>query len=50
MKNAMSLETLQRRIRNYESFGVHRTGWPGDMASAAWAVSELASDGIEAVS
>lgn len=44
----MSLETLQRRIRNYESFGVHRTGWPGDMASAAWAVSELASDGIEA--
>jgi hypothetical protein len=44
----MSTETISRRIREYESFGIHRTGWPGDMSSADWAKAELVSDGIDA--
>lgn len=48
MTDGMSQETLTRRIREYEAFGIHRTGWPGDMASADWALAELSSEGIEA--
>jgi hypothetical protein len=44
----MSTETIARRIREYESFGIHRTGWPGDMSSADWAAAELVSSGIDA--
>jgi len=48
MTDGMSTETIARRIREYESFGIHRTGWPGDMSSADWAQAELVSDGIDA--
>ena len=48
MTDGMSPETLARRIREYEAQGIHRTGWPGDMASAEWALTELGSDGVEA--
>ena len=47
MAHGMSTETIARRIREYESFGIHRTGWPGDMSSADWARAELVSDGID---
>ena len=47
MTHSMSTETITRRIREYESFGIHRTGWPGDMDSAYWAQAELMSDGID---
>ena len=47
MTHSMSTETITRRIREYESFGIHRTGWPGDMDSADWAQAELMSDGID---
>ena len=47
MTHSMSTETIARRIREYESFGIHRTGWPGDMGSADWAQAELVSDGID---
>ena len=47
MTHSMSTETIARRIREYESFGIHRTGWPGDMSSADWARAELVSDGID---
>ncbi len=48
MTHSMSTETIARRIREYESFGIHRTGWPGDMRSADWAQAELVSNGIDA--
>ena len=48
MTDGMSRETITRRIHEYESFGIHRTGWPGDMSSADWAQAELVSDGIDA--
>ena len=28
--------TIEERIRAYEAFGIHRTGWTGDDASATW--------------
>jgi hypothetical protein len=39
--------TIERRIRAYESFGLHRTGWPGDDQSAKWMAEELGAAGIE---
>ncbi|MFP6594931.1 MAG: hypothetical protein VB860_08160 [Dehalococcoidia bacterium] len=48
MTDGMSTETIARRIREYESLGIHRTGWPGDMSSADWAQAELVTDGIDA--
>jgi hypothetical protein len=44
----MSPDTLAQRIREYESFGAHRTGWPGDTSSAGWARAELEADGVHA--
>ena len=48
MADGMSPESLERRIRQYETFGVHRTGWPGDMESAEWMRAELTAAGIDA--
>ena len=48
MSNGLSPEAIEQRIRAYEAFGIHRTGWPGDDQSAAWLRDELAAAGIEA--
>ncbi|HJM53080.1 MAG TPA: hypothetical protein QGI07_03510, partial [Dehalococcoidia bacterium] len=47
MTNGLSPETVGRRIREYEGFGIHRTGWPGDMGSANWGLAELQGDGVD---
>ena len=39
---------IESRIRSFESFGVHRTGWPGDDATSEWLVAEMQAAGIEA--
>ncbi len=39
--------TIERRVRAYESFGVHRTGWPGDDRTVAWLREELAAAGLD---
>jgi hypothetical protein len=49
MADGLSVESLARRIREYESFGIHRTGWPGDMSSSDWAQVEMKSDGVDAL-
>lgn len=48
MTDGFELPTIERRIRAYESFGIHRTGWPGDDEAAAWMRDELATAGIDA--
>ena len=47
MTNGLSPESVGRRIREYEGFGIHRTGWPGDMGSANWGLAELQGDGVD---
>ena len=39
---------IEARIRAYESFGIHRTGWPGDDATSEWLVEELGRLGVAA--
>ncbi|MPZ99372.1 MAG: hypothetical protein GEU80_08565 [Dehalococcoidia bacterium] len=41
-------ERIEERIRAFESFGIHRTGWDGDDRTSAWLVGELRAAGIEA--
>jgi hypothetical protein len=48
VSEGLSPDTIERRIRAYEAFGIHRTGWPGDDGAAAWMRDELASMGIAA--
>ena len=48
MSDGLTPSTIERRIRAYESFGIHRTGWDGDDRSAAWMRDELEAAGIEA--
>ncbi|MDP6606670.1 MAG: hypothetical protein QF664_10490 [Dehalococcoidia bacterium] len=40
--------TIERRIRSFESFGIHRTGWPGDDGAGRWLVDELEAAGAPA--
>jgi hypothetical protein len=40
--------TIEARIRAYESFGVHRTGWEGDDRTSAWLRDELRAAGVDA--
>ena len=40
--------TIEARIRAYERFGIHRTGWPGDDATSDWLVEELGRLGVAA--
>ena len=47
MGDGFDRATIETRIRGYESFGMHRTGWPGDDETSRWLVSELAGSGIE---
>ena len=39
---------IESRIRSFESFGIHRTGWPGDDETSGWLVSELTAAGVAA--
>ncbi|MDO9443957.1 MAG: hypothetical protein Q7K37_01475 [Dehalococcoidia bacterium] len=39
---------IERRIRAYEAFGVHRTGWPGDDQTSAWLRDQLREAGVAA--
>ncbi len=48
MPDGFDPTTIENRIRAFESFGIHRTGWPGDDETGRWLVSELASVGVEA--
>ncbi|MBM3140001.1 MAG: Zn-dependent exopeptidase M28 [Chloroflexi bacterium] len=41
-------ETIEARIREYESFGIHRTGWEGDDRTSAWLRDTLRAAGVEA--
>jgi hypothetical protein len=40
--------TIEARIRRYESFGIHRTGWTGDDSTTDWLVEELRAAGLDA--
>ncbi len=40
--------TIEARIRAYEGFGVHRTGWPADDATSGWLIDELRAVGVDA--
>ncbi len=39
---------IEARIRAYEGFGIHRTGWPGDDRTTEWLVAELRAAGVAA--
>lgn len=41
-------EVIEARIRAFEAFGIHRTGWDGDDRTSAWLRDELAAAGIAA--
>ena len=47
MSDGLDAGVIERRIREYEVFGIHRTGWPGDDASAAWMRDILRAARIE---
>ena len=40
--------TIEARIRAFEGFGIHRTGWPGDDATSDWLAEELRSVDVNA--
>jgi hypothetical protein len=39
--NSFDASTIEARILAYESFGIHRTGWPGDDRTTEWLLDEL---------
>lgn len=41
---------IEARIRAYEGFGIHRTGWPGDDRTTEWLVAGLRAAGVAAES
>ena len=49
-RNGFDPSVIESRILAYESFGIHRTGWPGDDRTTDWLLDELRSiaSGIEA--
>ncbi len=40
--------TIEARIRAFESFGIHRTGWEGDDRTSTWLRDELRAAGVDA--
>ena len=44
----MSAEVIEARIREYESFGWHRTGGAGDDLTSEWLRAELEDAGVRA--
>ena len=45
---ASTAAAAERRIRDYEQFGIHRTGGDADNQTAHWLVEELSAAGIDA--
>lgn len=41
-------QAAERRVREYESLGIHRTGWDADDRAADWLIAELGAAGIDA--
>ena len=41
-------EAIETRIRSFESFGIHRTGWEGDDRTSEWLVEQLRAAGVAA--
>ncbi|TAJ20706.1 MAG: M28 family peptidase [Dehalococcoidia bacterium] len=37
---------IEARLRAYEAFGIHRTGWPGDDKTTEWLRAELGAAGV----
>ncbi len=48
MPDGFDPATIEARIRTFESFGAHRTGWPGDDDTGRWLVDELQAAGVPA--
>ena len=48
MTDGFSAATIEARIRAYEGFGIHRSGWPGDDATSDWLIEELGRLGVAA--
>ena len=48
MTDGFEPATIEARIRAYEGFGIHRSGWPGDDATSDWLVEELGRLGVAA--
>lgn len=48
MPDGFDPATIESRIRSFESFGIHRTGWPGDDQTSSWLASELEAAGVHA--
>ncbi len=46
--DAFTAEAIEARIRTFESFGVHRTGWEGDDRTSEWLAEQLRAAGVEA--
>jgi len=42
----LDLDTIERRIRAFEAYGNHRTGWAADDRSGAWLRDELKGVGV----
>ncbi len=48
MTDGFDPAAIEARIRAYERFGIHRSGWPGDAATSEWLVEELGRLGVAA--
>ena len=48
MPDGFDPATIESRIRSFESFGIHRTGWPGDDQTSSWLAAELEAAGVAA--
>lgn len=46
MTDGFSPAVIAERIRAYEAFGIHRTGWTGDDRSASWMQEVLHAAGV----
>ena len=48
MPDGFDPATIEARIRAFEGFGIHRTGWPGDDTTSDWLAEELRSVDVHA--
>ena len=48
MGSGLDVRIIDERIREYEGFGIHRTGWTGDDRSADWMQDILVAAGAKA--
>ncbi|MSP21833.1 MAG: hypothetical protein EXR66_02255 [Dehalococcoidia bacterium] len=49
MASGLDPRLIEERIRAYDGFGTHRTGWTGDDRSADWMRDALGAAGVKAV-